>query len=196
MKTSAKGIALLKQFEGCRLNAYRDNVGVWTIGYGITSAAGHGPVLPGMTITQDQADQWLLDVLGTYENAVCVPLTRKPTQNQFDAMVSLCYNIGAGAFAKSTVVRLFNAGQMAGAGKAFLRWNKAGGKVLPGLITRRTAEMGLFLTPDSSAPAPEAPKVVPDAPVKAEPPSLQKVMAWIVGAVIALIAAYLGLGDK
>lgn len=152
MKTSAKGIALIKSFEGCRLTAYQDSVGVWTIGYGITTAAGLGPVVKGMVITQQQADDMFTVSLAPYEAAVSKALTRSPNQNQFDAMVSLCFNIGPNGFKGSSVVRHFNAGDSVTAAKSFALWNKAEGKVLAGLTRRREAEANLFLTPIAAHP--------------------------------------------
>lgn len=145
MKTSTDGLNLIKKWEGCKLTAYRDSVGVWTIGYGVTSAAGFGPITKGMKITQAEADRWLVDGLLKYEAAVRRALKRVPLQNQFDAMVSLCWNIGPGNFAKSSVVRRFNEGDIRGAGNAFRLWKKAGGVVLRGLELRREAERTLFL---------------------------------------------------
>lgn len=150
MKTNAAGIALIKEFEGCRLKAYPDPATggePWTIGYGLTSAAGIIPVKRGLVITQAQADEYLVKSLAKYEDAVSKALTKPPTPNQFAAMVSLCFNIGPGNFAKSSVVRKLNAGDVAGAANAFLLWNKAAGKVMAGLTRRREAERKLFLKP-------------------------------------------------
>lgn len=160
MKTNREGIALIKKWEGCRLDAYPDpgtGGDPWTIGYGLTSAAGIVPVKKGMKITQEQADDYLVQSLVKYEAAVAKALTRNPNDNQFSAMVSLCYNIGPGAFSASTVVRRFNAGDAAGAADAFLMWTKGGGKVLPGLERRRRAERELFLSSVASSSAPTPP---------------------------------------
>lgn len=140
MKTSQEGIDLIKRFEGLRLTAYKCPAGVWTIGYGQT-----GPnIKQGTTITLEQAEQLLVTSLIQYENAVD-KYAGKAHQNQFDAMVSLCYNIGIGNFSKSSVARLHKAGQYTGAAAAFLLWNKAGGKILAGLVNRRKAERNLYL---------------------------------------------------
>lgn len=171
MKTGRAGIDLIKVFEGLRLKAYPDPAtggAPWTIGYGLTSAAGIVPVVPGMTITAAQAEEYLVRALVKYEAAVSKALKRTPTQNEFDAMVSLCYNIGPGAFAGSSVVRYFNAGDEAMAASSFLLWTKAGGKVLPGLKRRREAERKLFRT-QGSAPASPPPTPVPPAPPVVEP---------------------------
>ncbi|MFB0823846.1 lysozyme [Chromobacterium violaceum] len=143
MKTNAAGISLIKQFEGVRLAAYQDMVGVWTIGYGHT-----GPdVKAGMTITQQQADQLLAADLEKFETgvrkAVIVPLNA----NQFSALVSFSYNLGLGNLRSSTLLRLLNKGDYNGAAAQFPRWNRAGGQAVPGLTRRRKAEQALFLTP-------------------------------------------------
>jgi lysozyme len=137
MKINRAGIELLKKWEGLRLTAYQDSVGVWTIGYGHTAAAGLPKPVRGMRITQARAEEILVSDLVSYEAAVSKALTRVPNQNQFAAMVSLCYNIGSGAFAKSSVAKRFNAGDFPGAAQAFSMWNRAGGKVLSGLTARR-----------------------------------------------------------
>ena len=140
MKTSQEGIDLIKRFEGLRLTAYKCPAGIWTVGYGQT-----GPnIKQGTTITLEQAEQLLVTSLIQYENAVD-KYAGKAHQNQFDAMVSLCYNIGVGNFSKSSVARLHKAGQYTGAAAAFLLWNKAGGKILAGLVNRRKAERNLYL---------------------------------------------------
>lgn len=140
MKTSLEGIDLIKRFEGLRLTAYRCPAGIPTIGYGQT-----GPDIKlGMTITEAQAEALLANALVKYEQAV-EKYAGKAHQNQFDAMVSLCYNIGVGNFSKSSVARLHKSGQYTGAASAFLLWNKAGGKILAGLVTRRKAERNLYL---------------------------------------------------
>ena len=139
---------LIKEFEGLRLTAYRDAVGVWTIGYGTTAAAGLG-ITPkaGMTITEAEAEALLLKGLEKFAGSIRPKITAPINDNEFGAFLSLAYNIGPGAFAKSSALRKFNAGDKAGAANAILRWNKAGGKVLAGLTRRRKAERELFLTP-------------------------------------------------
>lgn len=140
MRTSQRGLSLIKSFEGLRLLAYRDAVGVWTIGYGATRG-----VKAGMSITQEQAERMLLNDVQRFEpeveRLVKVPLTG----NQWDALVSFTYNLGAANLEQSTLLRLLNHGDYAGTAEQFPRWNKAGGKVLPGLVRRREAERALFL---------------------------------------------------
>lgn len=138
-RISATGLALLKEFEGCRLVAYRDTGGVLTIGYGST-----GPhVKAGMRITQEEAEALLKKDLDRFEKGVA-RLAPVATQNQFDAMVSLAFNIGLSNFEKSTVRKTHNAGATISATKAFAFWNKDNGKVLPGLVRRRAAEAELY----------------------------------------------------
>lgn len=140
MRTSQRGLSLIKSFEGLRLLAYRDAVGVWTIGHGATRG-----VKAGMSITKEQAERMLLNDVQRFEpeveRLVQVPLT----SNQWDALVSFTYNLGATNLESSTLLRLLNRGDYAGAAGQFPRWNKAGGKVLPGLVRRREAERVLFL---------------------------------------------------
>lgn len=142
-------VDLVKRFEGCRLQAYQDAVGVWTIGYGITANAGVG-VEPhkGTTITQVEAEDLLRKALDRFANQVSALITSKVSNNEFGACVSLAYNVGRNAFADSTLLRKLNEGDKVGAADEFKRWNKAGGAVLKGLTTRRAAEAALFLTPD------------------------------------------------
>lgn len=139
---------LIKEFEGFMAHAYKDSVGVVTIGYGTTAAAGVGitPAL-GMVITEAQAVGYLNAAVNKFADQVLRRLVHPATPNQFGAMVSLAYNIGPGNFAKSSVLRKFNAGDNAGAAASFKLWNKAGGRVLPGLTRRRAAEAALFLKP-------------------------------------------------
>lgn len=140
MRTSQKGIDLIKKFEGCRLEAYKCPAGIWTIGYGHTKG-----VQNGQKITQAQAEEFLIEDLKVYEKAVesCVKVPL--SQNQFDALVSFCYNCGSGALKTSTLLRLLNEGKYSEAGEQFLRWNKAGGRVLAGLTRRREEEREMFL---------------------------------------------------
>lgn len=139
---SQEGLVVLKHFEGLRLKAYRDPVGVLTIGYGHT-----GPdVYEGLVWSQAQADKALRERLAReFVPGVLAVITRSMTQGQLDAMVDLAYNVGVAAFQGSTLVRKFNAGDTQGAADEFLRWNRAGGKVLLGLRRRRAADRALFL---------------------------------------------------
>ena len=149
---NAAGLALLKEFEGCKLTAYPDPAtggDPWTIGYGST-----GPhVKRGVTITQAEAERLLLADLDRFEQAVTRYVTVPLTQNQFDALVSFTYNCGQGSLQTSTLLRKLNAGDYAGAQGQFARWNRAGGKEMAGLTRRRAAEAELFGTPDAVSDA-------------------------------------------
>ena len=139
MNLGYNGTKILKFFEGCRLTAYQDSVGVWTIGYGHTKG-----VYDGMTITQEEAEQMLLAELEEYEGYIEKYVTVPLTQNQFDALVVWVYNLGPTNFRNSTLLKELNAGNYNAAGQEITRWNKAGGKVLAGLVKRREAEAKLF----------------------------------------------------
>lgn len=149
MQTSEKGIKNIKDFEGCSLTAYPDpgtGGAPWTIGYGWTHPVDGKPIKPGMTIKQETADRLLKTGLVNYENDVLKMAKVKLTQGQFDALVSFAYNVGSRALSTSTLLRKLNDGDVKGAADEFLRWNKAGGKVLNGLTRRREAERALFLS--------------------------------------------------
>ena len=146
MQTSDKGIALIKEFESCKLTAYQDSVGVWTIGYGWTQPVDGKPIRAGMTIKQETAERLLKTGLVSYESDVSRLVKVALTQGQFDALVSFTYNLGARSLSTSTLLRKLNASDYSGAADEFLRWNKAGGKVLNGLTRRREAERALFMS--------------------------------------------------
>ena len=139
MKINEAGLNLIKDFEGCRLKAYLCPAGVWTIGYGHTQG-----VKPDMVINQLQAERFLRQDLKRFEDAVTSLVKVPITPNQFSALVSFAYNVGTGALYDSTLLRKLNKKDYKGAANEFLRWNKAGGKVLPGLTRRRLAEKDLF----------------------------------------------------
>jgi lysozyme len=146
MKLSAQGLADLKRFEGCRLEAYADEGGVWTIGWGDT----HN-VLQGQRITQAEADRRLLVLVADFEAGVSKNLARPATQGQFDAMVCLAYNIGLGrsaaapkgpvGFLGSTLLHKFNLGDVHGAAEEFGRWIHVKGVISPNLVRRRFCEL-------------------------------------------------------
>ena len=139
METSSEGISLIQKFEGCELEAYQCSAGVWTIGYGHTK-----DVVEGMTITKEQAEQMLVDELHEYENYINEYVTVALSQNQFDALVSWVYNLGPANLKSSTMLKVLNSGEYEDVPAQMKRWNKAGGKVLEGLIRRREAEACLF----------------------------------------------------
>ena len=137
---------LIKHNEGCRLEAYQDSVGVWTIGYGHTGS----DVTEGLSVTQDEAEALLRQDLEKFQDGVDATIGADTSDNQYGAMVSLAFNIGLGNFRGSSVLRNHNAGDHQAAADAFLLWNKAGGRVLPGLDRRRREERALYLTPDAN----------------------------------------------
>ncbi len=133
--TNNAGLKLIESFEGLRLTAYQDSVGIWTIGYGHTKG-----VKQGQTITQQQAEAFLQQDLAVAEAAVN-RLGLTLSDNQFAALVSFTFNLGAG-----NLTKLLKNG-LAAAADRILLFDHAGGKALPGLTRRRTAERALFLTP-------------------------------------------------
>jgi lysozyme len=142
MRTSASGRTLIEAFEGLFLHSYRDSVGVWTIGYGHTTAAGGSPVGPGMTITHEQADEILADDLARVEKNVEACISVPLTQYEFDALVSFDFNTGS--LRKGSIDDKINAGQKQAAMNTLLLYNHAGGNVLAGLTRRRHAEKLMF----------------------------------------------------
>ncbi|MGC3891299.1 lysozyme [Pseudomonas urmiensis] len=140
MRTSQRGLSLIKSFEGLRLQAYQDAVGIWTIGYGTTRG-----VKAGMSITKEKAERMLLNDVQRFESEVERLVTVPLNQNQWDALICFTYNLGTANLESSTLRRLINAGNYTAAAEQFPRWNKAGGQVLAGLSRRRAAERDLFL---------------------------------------------------
>lgn len=139
MMVSEKGLALIKDFEGCKLEAYQDSVGVWTIGYGHTKTAQEG-----MAITQEQAEELLARDVHEHALGVYKALKVSIEQHRFDALASLAFNVGVNAVRNSTLLEMINRGDAKLAAAQFDRWNKAGGKVLAGLTRRRAAERKLY----------------------------------------------------
>ena len=139
MIISDEGLALVKRFEGCRLSAYQDSVGVWTIGYGSTT-----DVALGMQITLAEAEQRLKDDVHHAENCINSLVSVPLTQGEFDALCSFAYNLGCAALRGSTLLRKLNASDYDGAATEFAKWTHAGGKELPGLVSRRRAEAERF----------------------------------------------------
>lgn len=139
----AYAMSLIRQFEGCRLEAYPDpGTGgePWTIGWGAT---GKG-IGPGTVWTQAQADDRLARDVERFMVGVVASITGQIRPRELGAMTSLAYNIGLGAFRASTLLRLYNAGDVEGAAAQFPRWNRAGGRVMAGLVRRREAERAVF----------------------------------------------------
>jgi len=140
MQISDVGLNLIKQFESCKLIAYQDVRGIWTIGWGTT-----GPdIIEGIVWTQDQADDRLFQDVQNAVSHVNSLVTVSITQGQFDALSSFAYNVGCGALAGSNLLRLLNAGNPSGASNEFPKWDHANGVVIAGLLRRRLAEQMLF----------------------------------------------------
>jgi lysozyme len=143
MQINQEGLDLIKEFEGCRLEAYLCPANIWTIGYGHTKTAEMG-----MVITEAEAEVLLRDDLKDAEAAVDQLVTATINDNQFSALVSFVFNVGAGAFEGSTLLSLLNTNADAAiVANQLRRWNKAGDRELRGLTRRRQAERALFLEP-------------------------------------------------
>jgi lysozyme len=152
MKLSENGFALIKNFEGLRLNAYRDVAGIWTIGYGSTRYHDGKQVKPGdKLVNKEQADALFQNTLGQYEDAVNRYVKIPVSKNQFDALTSFTYNAGIGALLESSLLKLLNEKNYTAAAAHFLFWNeikdtKTGKKVVSDTLTaRRREESKLFL---------------------------------------------------
>ena len=153
MKTSENGLKLIQEFENFEAKPYLDSARVWTIGYGSTYYPNGKPVTGrDKPITREYAETIQRNVIATDFEPVINELLEKEiassfiTQNMYDAIISLAYNIGVNGFKKSSVLRLLKQGDKENASNAFLLWNKAGGKVLKGLVNRRKKERELFLS--------------------------------------------------
>lgn len=144
MKVSSKGIELIKEFEGFSNSAYLCSAGKWTIGYGNTFWEDKTPVKKGDEISKTKATELITKIANEFARDVATLIQIDVTQNQFDALVSLAYNIGLGAFKSSTLLNQLNKGNFIGAGQEFLRWDKSNGKPLLGLTRRREREKLLF----------------------------------------------------
>ena len=165
MRMSAAGLAVVKEFEGLRLRAYKCPAAVWTVGYGHTSAAGNPIVTPELVITNAEAEQILERDMVQYEDGVRKFVKVELTQNQFDALVDFAYNAGVGALQKSTLLKKVNAGKFDEVPAEFMKWTKGGGKELPGLVRRRRAEVKLWRGLDTEAPVPTSQaRFQPDQP--------------------------------
>ena len=146
MSVSNKGVDLICEFEGEQLIAYDDGVGVWTIGFGTIKYPNGVRVKKGDTCTLEQAKEYMRHDLIEFEHTVNSSVKVPLNQNQFDALVSLAYNIGSNAFKSSTLVKKLNAGDYQGAADQFNVWVNAGGKRMQGLVSRRDREKLLFLS--------------------------------------------------
>jgi lysozyme len=165
MTVNKATLDLMKEFEGLRLDAYPDPATGGepiTIGYGTTARAGVG-IIPklGMRITKAEAEDYFRLTLVKFAREIKPAINRPINENEFGAFLSLAYNIGPGAFKRSSALRHFNEGDKAKAANAILMWNKANGKVMRGLVRRREAERDLFLTPVGQSTTYEKPITAP-----------------------------------
>lgn len=144
MKTSDNGRAFITRWEGCYLKAYLCPANVWTIGVGHTAAMGDPKPVMGMKITQEEADAILRRDLGSVERDVTASLKVLVNQRQFDTLVSFVFNVGIGAFRKSTLLKKLNASDYDAVPAELMKWTRAGGRVVQGLVNRRKAEADLW----------------------------------------------------
>ncbi|WP_019223004.1 lysozyme [Bartonella rattaustraliani] len=151
-KISTEALALIKQWEGLRLEAYEDSGGVWTIGYGHTSAAGAPTVHKDMQITEKEAEKILRQDLKKCESVVVKAVIVPLNDEQFAALVSFCYNVGITAFCKSTLLKKLNKGEYETIPTELQKWTRVGGKRIQGLVNRRAAEAGLWVKGAHVAP--------------------------------------------
>lgn len=139
MEYSKAGLALTERSEGCRLIAYKDIRGTWTIGDGHTEG-----VTPGMVCTQAQAEAWLEHDIQWAVRTIQSDVTVALNQEEFDALVDFVFNLGSGNFVRSSLLKDLNKGDMEAAAGEFQKWDLAGGKVVAGLLRRRLAEASEF----------------------------------------------------
>lgn len=166
MKTSDRGIAFIKRWEGVRLRAYQCSAGVWTIGVGHTAAMGDPKPVDGMKITESEADAILRRDLSAIEKDVASCLNVVVSQRQFDVLVSFVFNVGIGAFRKSTLLKKLNSGDYEAVPSELMKWTRAGGKVVQGLVNRRKAEADYWRgAPSDQNPTGDMPQAV-DPPRK------------------------------
>lgn len=144
MKTSEKGLQFIRREEGERLTAYADIIGVWTIGVGHTGTVDGKPVAKGMVISADKSRELLSADLSRFESAITRLVEVPLKQHEFDALVSLVFNIGETNFARSTLLKKLNANDFKGAAEQFLVWKNAGGRPVQGLLNRRKREKDMF----------------------------------------------------
>jgi lysozyme len=173
MVTSQVGIDLIKRFEGLRLTAYLDAVGIPTIGYGHTHATQLG-----QRISQEEAETLLRGDIASFERVVSETVTYRLNQSQFDALVSFAYNTGADAFRKSSLVKLLNEGKLYEAVAQFARWDHAGGHILSGLTARRAAEREIFLSKISNTDEKAEAKAQDPDQITIDLPTLREPFTW------------------
>ncbi len=191
MKMTEEGMALIKRFEGLRLQTYHDAAGVLTIGYGHTSMAGEPVVRTGLQISEADADDILRRDVQQFASGVAGAVKIPLTDQQFSALVSFAYNVGLGAFRKSGVLAAVNTGDFDTVPRRLQVWAKAGGRVLPGLVRRRAAEAALFVSENGSS------TTTPVVPIPAKPMSQSRTL-WSAATVmlLAVVQAWLSLSLK
>lgn len=140
------GVDFIKQHEGCKLKAYKDGGGTWTIGYGSTRNVKEGDV-----ITESQAEAFLRRDLAIFQAGVEIMVKVPINDNEFNSLVDFVYNLGLHSLGTSTLLRLLNQDNKASAAKEFLKWDRIGARVVEGLLQRRKDEMELFLRPVSQS---------------------------------------------
>lgn len=144
MKTSEKGLQFIRREEGERLTAYADIIGVWTIGVGHTGTVDGKPIAKGVVISADKSRELLSADLLKFESAITRLVKVPLKQYEFDALVSLVFNIGETNFSRSTLLKMLNANDFKGAAEQFLAWKNAGGRPVQGLLNRRKREKDMF----------------------------------------------------
>lgn len=181
---------LLQKFEGCKLKAYKCPAGIWTIGYGHTSAAGNPQVTDGSVISQTEAENILAKDLYSFERGVLACVKVPLSQHQFDVLVDFAYNAGLGALQKSTLLKKVNASDFDAVPAELMKWTKGGGKELPGLVRRRQAEIALWSKVDTHPVEEPDHRAEPDAqPTKTMMDSKQGNAALATTAIGGLSAA-------
>lgn len=185
-RINAAGLALVKQWEGLKTKAYRDVGGIWTIGYGHTSAAGIPVVKAGMVISEAQADEFLKADLAIFEERVSRLVKVPVTDNQFAVLVSFDFNTGG--LGKSTLLKKLNARDYDAVPLELMKWVNAGGKRIKGLVNRRSAEVGLwakgeFVASNTVVATTKPPEVVS-----------KENISWLAGILSSLGFAFTGSG--
>ncbi len=183
MKITHEGLALIKQFEGFRSAAYRDAVGVWTIGFGHTSMAGKPEVTASLKISREEASEILRKDVEMFSKGVTAEIRVPVSDAQFSALVSFAYNVGLGNFRNSSVLAAINRRDFEIVPRRLALWNKAGGQVLPGLVKRRAAEAALFMA-GSKANDANLPVDVPKGKPVAQSKTLWSALAAMLLAVL------------
>jgi len=187
MRVTAEGIALIRRCEGFRATAYRDAVGVWTVGYGHTSMAGPPAVTAGLTVSRAEAEAILARDVESFARGVAGAIRTEINDRQFSALVSFAYNVGLANFHRSSVLKAVNAGDFAAVPRRLQLWTRAGDKVLPGLVTRRAAEAAMFIgEAPAQPPEPLPPEAVPGKPLRRSATALAAALAALAGLGLAL----------